>query len=258
MTTMRMPRVIRCPSAERVHELTAMRIFQLVELLPQPLIGVAADEPLGPAYDRLVRQAKRKEIDTSGVMMFNAYELLDERGALMESGDPRSARGRLDARLFGPLGISDSMVFGPEPDGEPDSTAGTPVHRRYAGLIESLGGLDLQVLAMGDDGAIALNRPIDCDINSRTRVVKHSSNSSAITVGMRDLTDLTRELWITVTGSAAAKSLATALGASPTTACPASFFRPRYHPNVTFVVDEASYALVGACPHTADRRNQVH
>ena len=123
---------------------------QLVAIKPDCVLGLATGtSPLG-LYEMLAKMNKNGEIDFSRVRTVN----LDEYCGLPPS-HAQSYRYFMDVNLFDKVNIDKTNTFlpnGTAPDTDEEC-------RRYDGVIESLGGIDLQLLGIGLNGHIGFNEP---------------------------------------------------------------------------------------------------
>src|SRR5690606_25358060 len=138
---------------------------------------------------------------------------------------------------------------------------------RYEAAIRAAGGIDLQLLGLGENGHIGFNEP-GAPFSSRTRVVTldpstRSANSRffppgeevpqrAVTMGVATILEA-REIVRAATGPRTAAALHAALAGPVSPACPASVLRR--HPRTTIVCDrEAATELLAAAPGEAVRQ----
>ena len=117
------------------------------------VLGLATgSSPLG-TYKELIRRNKAGEVDFSGVATVN----LDEYVGLGPD-HPQGYRYYMDRNLFRRINIDRADTF--VPDGlAADLDAEC---RAYDERIEKLGGIDLQLLGIGNDGHIGFNEPASC------------------------------------------------------------------------------------------------
>ena len=145
-------RIIETKNYQELSALAADLIGAQLLLKPRCVLGLATGStPIG-TYEKLVEAYKAGRLDFSQVRTVN----LDEYCGL--SGEhPQSYRYFMDKHLFSQVNIlrgNTHLPNGAAPDPEVES-------RRYEALVESLGGVDLQLLGIGHNGHIGFNEPTD-------------------------------------------------------------------------------------------------
>ena len=154
--------------------------------------------------------------------------------------------------------LFDAINIKPENTFIPDGCATDPTEEcaRYNQLIRALGGIDLQLLGIGNNGHIGFNEPGDC-FAKETHPVRLTENTIAanarffssveevpkyaISTGIKNIMQAKRILLI-ASGTAKAEALFSTICGPITPAVPASILQ--LHENVTIVADEAALALV--------------
>jgi glucosamine-6-phosphate deaminase len=127
------------------------RVTDLIVERDAVVLGCPAGRTPVPIYESLVR---RVDVSLLRIVMMDEYLGPDQQW--VPSDAPHSCRGFM-ARYF-PM----EHVYTPDPK-DPDA---------YEDLIDSLGGIDLFILALGDtDGHVAFNPP-GTPADSRTRVIE--------------------------------------------------------------------------------------
>ncbi len=145
-------RIIEAESYEKMSIIAGSIIAGQVLLKPDCVLGLATgSSPIG-AYEELVHQYQRGILDFSRVRTVN----LDEYVGL-GADHPQSYRYFMNQHLFDHVNIDKANTF------LPDGTAPDPEAEgdRYEEFINSLGGVDLQVLGIGRNGHIGFNEPSD-------------------------------------------------------------------------------------------------
>lgn len=145
-------RILETKSYEEMSMLAAGIIGAQVLLKPDCVLGLATgSSPIG-TYEELVKSCRQGLLDFSRVRTVN----LDEYCGLKPE-DPQSYRYFMNKNLFDHVNIDKKNTFLPDgaaPDMEAESC-------RYEALIDSLGGVDLQLLGIGRNGHIGFNEPTD-------------------------------------------------------------------------------------------------
>ena len=153
-------RVIVCDTYEKMSETGAKLIASQVMLKPDSVLGLATGStPIG-LYENLVKMNKSGEIDFSNVTTFN----LDEYYPISPEND-QSYHYFMYKHLFDHININTENTHIPNgltktPDVECEN---------YENMIEEAGGIDLQLLGIGQNGHIGFNEP-DNNLNTSTHV----------------------------------------------------------------------------------------
>ena len=125
-------------------------IVSQVTLKPNCVLGLATGStPLG-TYSNMVEKYNAGDVDFSKVTSFN----LDEYVGL-DSLHNQSYRYFMNENLFSKINIKKEKTFVPNGMAENLIEEG----KEYDRLIESFGGIDLQLLGIGIDGHIGFNEP---------------------------------------------------------------------------------------------------
>ena len=145
-------RVIICENYEEVSKEAAKIIASQVTLKPDSVLGLATGSTPVGMYKILAEQNKAGEIDFSDVRSFN----LDEYYPMMAEHD-QSYRYFMNENLFNHINIKmenthilNGVAENPEKECED-----------FEKMIDAAGGIDLQVLGIGQNGHIGFNEPAD-------------------------------------------------------------------------------------------------
>jgi len=230
-------------------ELVAEIIAREVQASPRPVLGLATGRTMESVYARLVKMHHAERLDFSGCRTFN----LDEYAGL-PGADNHSYRHYMNRLLFHQVNIDLRNTHLPQGDA-PDLAAEC---ERYERLIHEAGGIDLQLLGIGQSGHIGFNEP-PSEATSRTRLVMLAPEtvrqnaplfgadkmpSQAITMGVGTIL-ASKKCLLLATGESKADIVSRAIEGPVTTAVPASALQ--LHPHCTVVLDEAAAsALTGA------------
>ena len=207
------------------------------------VLGLATGgTPVG-VYRQLVERCRSGELDFSGVVTFN----LDEYVGLGPEHS-QSYRYFMQQQLFDHVNILASNTY--VPDGRATDIESYVVE--YERQIRQAGGIDLQLLGIGNNGHIAFNEPGSA-IDSRTRMVALMENTidsnsrffesadlvprSAITMGIGTILE-SRRIVLMATGKAKAAVIKAAIEGPIDPVNPASLLQQ--HPQLTFVLDQAA------------------
>ena len=210
---------------------------------PKSVLGLATGStPIG-MYKQLVEWHKAGDLDFSQVHTVN----LDEYVGLEPTHD-QSYRYFMQDNLFNHINVV------PENTNVPNGLAADPAAegKRYDKLIESLGGIDIQVLGMGHNGHIGFNEPCDyfplgthdvdltestISANARFFASMEDVPKKAITMGIQAIMNA-RKILVVVNGEGKADIVAKAFAGPVTPQVPASILQ--LHPNVVLVGDKAA------------------
>ena len=212
---------------------------------PSIVLGLATGStPIG-TYKELIRLHKEEGLDFSNVTTFN----LDEYVGIDEK-HPNSYHYFMKDILFDHININLENTF--IPDGKAED-----LHdycKQYDKLIKEKGGIDLQILGIGENGHIAFNEP-DEELNVGTSIVNLTESTieansrffdsidevpkTAITMGIGSIIKA-KNIMLLASGKNKSKVIKQLLKADKiTTKLPASMLL--LHPNVTVIVDEEAY-----------------
>ena len=143
---------IEVESYEELSRKAAAIIAAQVISKPESVLGLATgSSPLG-TYDCLVKAYENKDLDFSKVTSVN----LDGYVGLTGDND-QSYRYFMDTNLFSKINIRKECTFVPNGCAEDVEKECSD----YDARIESLGGIDIQLLGIGLDGHIGFNEPDD-------------------------------------------------------------------------------------------------
>lgn len=141
---------IKTDNYETLSRISANIIAAQVVSKPDCVLGLATgSSPLG-TYKNLAEYCKSGDVDFSEVTSVN----LDEYAGLDGEND-QSYRYFMNNNLFYHINIDLDRTF--VPSGIADNLV--EEGKKYDELIESLGGIDLQLLGIGLDGHIGFNEP---------------------------------------------------------------------------------------------------
>lgn len=232
------------PDAGCVARLVARLVLDRVRVRPDLVLGCATGRTMEAVYDELVAGAAGLGVDLTRLRTFN----LDEYVGLSPD-DPRSYHHYMRARLFDRIGLA------PDRSRLPNGVAAdlAAEARAYEAAIAAAGGIDLQLLGLGETGHIGFNEPLSA-LMSRTREkaltpTTRAQNAEmfggdpeavprrALTMGVGTILEA-REVMLVATGRAKAEMLALATEGPITARISATALQ--LHPNCKVIVDEAA------------------
>lgn len=212
-------------------------------LKPDCVLGLATGStPIG-TYEQLIEWYKKGDLDFAQVKSVN----LDEYKGLSGDND-QSYRYFMNKNFFDNINIDKSQTY--VPDGlEPDSKKACD---DYNNVINSVGGIDLQLLGLGHNGHIGFNEPgeafekethcIDLaastiEANKRFFEREEDVPRQAYTMGIKTIMQA-KKILVVVSGEDKADIVAKAFSGPVTPEVPASVLQ--LHNDVTLVGDKAA------------------
>ncbi len=231
-------------TAQKVAEMAAERYVELLRSKPNAILGFATGSTPLDLYAQLAKLNREKKITFKDVVSFN----LDEYVGLDGSHD-QSYRYFMNTNLFSKIDIDVNKTH--VPSGLDVSLAG-----EYDKMIEAAGGIDMQLLGLGNNGHIGFNEP-GTPFGSTTHVVELTENTRqanarffksidevpthAVTMGIKTVMNA-RKVILMALGEKKAPIIKATLQGEVTPEVPASILQ--LHPDVEFYLDEQAAALL--------------
>ena len=240
-------KIIRAKDYKDMSRKAANIISAQIIIKPNCVLGLATGStPIG-TYQQLVEWYNKGDLDFSEVTSVN----LDEYKGL-ERTNEQSYYYFMHDNLFSHVNINLDRTF--LPDGmEPDADKACA---DYDKVIESVGGVDLQLLGLGHNGHIGFNEPgtafekgTHC-VRLTERTIKANQRffasaddvpRYAYTMGIRNIMHA-RKILMVVSGADKAEAVKRAFFGPITPEVQASILQ--LHTDVTLVADEAALSLV--------------
>lgn len=236
-------RWIEVNTYEELSEKASEMIINAVKNNPNLKLGLATGStPIG-TYQRMIEDHVKNGTSYENVITVN----LDEYVGLPKN-HPESYRCFMDRQLFDHINIKRENTHIPDGNAE-DLEAEC---RRYEAIIDSLGGLDFQLLGIGQNGHIGFNEP-GTPFDSVTHVVELTENTrqanarffnsidevprKAITMGIKSILK-SKEILLLISGKQKAEALHRLMHGDISEDFPASALKK--HPNVTVIYDKAA------------------
>ena len=235
--------IIKAKDYQDMSRKAANIISAQVIMKPDCVLGLATGSTPVGAYEQLVDWYKKGDLDFSKVSSVN----LDEYRGLKRT-DPQSYYYFMHEHLFSHVNIREEATH--VPDGtNPDADAACAEHER---IIRELGGIDLQLLGLGNNGHIGFNEPCECfektthcvdltqstiEANSRFFQSIEEVPTQAYTMGIGTIM-AAKKILVVVNGEGKADIVARAFWGPVTPEVPASILQ--MHPDVIVVADEAA------------------
>lgn len=218
-----------------------------VIMKPDAVLGLATGSTPVGAYRQLIEWYKKGDLSFSQVSSVN----LDEYKGLSGEHD-QSYRYFMNQNLFDHIDIRKEHTFVPDGLAE-DAEAEC---RRYNNVIKTLGGIDLQLLGIGENGHIGFNEPGDVFekethlvtlaehtriCNSRFFADLDQVPTHAFTMGIKSIMQA-KKILLLATGEKKAKALYDSLFGPVTPKVPASILQ--LHNDCIVIGDEAALSLI--------------
>ena len=237
--------IIRAKDYQDMSRKAANIVSAQIITKPDSVIGLATgSSPIG-LYNILVERYEKGDLDFSRIKTVN----LDEYKGL--GGDhPQSYRYFMNKYLFSKVNIPIENTYVPNGLEEDPEKAVTD----YIQIIRSLGGIDLQLLGMGNNGHVGFNEPgtpfeleVACttltddtiEANKRFFEKKEDVPRLAYTMGIKAIMHAKKILFV-VSGERKAEMVAKAFFGPVTHEVPASILQ--LHNNITVIGDEAAFS----------------
>lgn len=236
-----MIRIYKAHNYDDLSRKAANIISAQVIMKPNCVLGLATGtSPIG-AYKQLVEWYKKGDIDFAEVRTVNLDEYIG-----LDGSHEQSYRYFMDHQLFDQVNIN--KVNTNVPNGKAKDVESEC--KRYDALIDSLGGVDLQLLGLGHNGHIGFNEPdsafektthvvalTESTINANARLFASRDEvpTRAITMGIKSIM-MAKKILVIASGADKADIVNQAFNGPVTPSVPASILQ--LHGDVTFVADE--------------------
>lgn len=220
---------------------TAAELFRdRLKEKPKLVLGLATGSTPVGTYCQLIEMHKAGTVSFKQATAFN----LDEYCGLTGEHEQSYARF-MEEKLFQLIDIEQENTFIPKGDAKDIQSE----CQHYDALIQERGGIDLQLLGIGENGHIGFNEPNDrlsagthrveldpgtIEANSRFFDSREEVPKSAVTMGMGTILKA-KEIVLLAAGVKKADAIRGLLSGKISTNNPASFLQ--LHPRVTIIVD---------------------
>ncbi len=239
--------IVICNNYGELSKKAAHIIKEQINDKQNSVIGLATGStPLG-TYSELIDLYKKGKINFSDTITFN----LDEYYRIKKD-HPQSYDYFMNENLFNHINIDkkNTHIANGDADNPNDEC------ESYNKMLDSIGGIDLQVLGIGSNGHIGFNEPAQ-ELSARTHLVKLTSKTiednsrffnnvsdvptQALTMGMADILKA-KKIIILISGVNKAKIAAEMFKNRITTQVPASMLH--MHPNTTVLIDKDAASML--------------
>ena len=232
---------------EELSKVAAKEFSKIIKEKENAVLGLATGgSPVG-MYKELIRMYEQKELNFSKITTVNLDEYI---GLNLEHN--QSYRYFMNNNLFNHINIDKSNTFVPNGLAE-DLEAQC---KEYDQKIAELGGIDIQLLGVGNNGHIAFNEPNN-ELSSGTHIISLTDNTieanarffdniddvprKAITMGVGGIMKA-KKIILIASGESKAEAIKGIFSGKITTANPATMLQ--MHRDVTVIVDEAAAKLI--------------
>ncbi len=233
-----------CNTYEEVSQLAAKIIAEQITEKPNSILGLATGSTPVGTYKELIKMYNEGKIDFKNVKSFN----LDEYYPIKKTNE-QSYRYFMDENLFNYVNIDKKNTN--VPDGE--TTNPLEYCLNYDKRVEEAGGIDLQILGIGQNGHIGFNEP-DEELYVETHITELTQNTieansrffekiedvptKAITMGLGTIMKA-KKIIVLANGKSKQQIINKLINSGITTKIPASLLK--LHPNVTLICDKEAY-----------------
>lgn len=239
-------KVIVVKDYNEMSQKAAEMLFDIIKNKPNCVLGLATGSTPEGLYDNLVELYKKGELDFSQVSSVN----LDEYYPISPEND-QSYRYFMNFHLFDRVNIDKNNTH--VPDGLCKDVAAAC--KKHEDTIDSLGGIDIQVLGIGQNGHIGFNEPSDelvpftheekltestIKANARFFASEAEVPTHALTMGIQSIFKA-RKIVVLASGKSKAGAIHAMLKEPPSPRCPASLLNS--HDDVTVICDQDAYSL---------------
>jgi glucosamine-6-phosphate deaminase len=207
---------------------------------PSLTLGLATGSTPKGVYDYLIQDHNSNGTSYKQVKSVNLDEYIG-----LPAKDPNSYHYFMRQNLFNHLDINEMHTH--IPNGAVSDLEDECI--RYEKLIKELGGIDLQILGIGQNGHIGFNEP-GTSFSSRTHIVTLAQNTReansrffntieevpthALTMGIASILE-SKEILLLISGESKAEALLKFMNGEISEDFPASSLN--YHQNVTVIAD---------------------
>ncbi|MEI2365791.1 glucosamine-6-phosphate deaminase [Niallia circulans] len=240
-------KLIEVQNYDEMSKVAAQKIIEQIQTKPNSVLGLATGgTPVG-TYQYLIKDFTENQTSYEKVITVN----LDEYVGL-EEDNPQSYSYYMKEHLFNHINIPENQTHLPFAKNVNDKDAG----ENYEKLIDSFGGMDLQVLGIGENGHIGFNEP-GTSFSSTTDVVQLADSTReanaryftsmdevpthAISMGISTIMK-SRKIILLVSGVKKAPVLNQLFHSDIKEDLPASILKK--HPDVTIIADQEALSIL--------------
>ena len=225
---------------EEMSTAAANIMAEQIKSKPNSVLGLATGSTPVGMYKKLIEMNAAGEIDFSDITTVN----LDEYYPI-DPTNKQSYRYFMNDNLFDHINIDKertNVLYGLAEDADKEC-------ERYEQLIKDLGGIDIQVLGIGQNGHIAFNEPeenlylnthktalTESTINANSRFFSEDEiiPNASLTMGMGTIFSA-KKIILLINGKSKKAAFEQLLNDRFNTSCPATILK--LHPDVTVICD---------------------
>jgi glucosamine-6-phosphate deaminase len=237
-------KILKFATYEEMSAAAADIIAKQISIKKDSVIGLATGSTPVGMYKKLAEMNQAGIIDFASVKTVN----LDEYYPI-DPENRQSYRYFMNDNLFNHINIDKANTYVPNGAAENADEA----CETYEKIIKSLGGIDIQVLGIGQNGHIGFNEPEDnlylythktgltentIQANSRFFSEDEVMPNAALTMGMGTIFGA-KKIIMLINGKNKREAFEKLLNDRITTDCPATLLK--LHPNVTVLCDSEAY-----------------
>ncbi|GAA0087154.1 glucosamine-6-phosphate deaminase [Clostridium sp. CTA-7] len=240
-------KVIITKNYEELSKRAADEMAEIIKNNSKAILGLATGgSPIG-MYNELIRMNKEGEIDFSQITTVNLDEYIGLSGE-----HSQSYRYFMNENLFNHINIDKTKTY--VPNGLAENIE--EECKRYDAKIAELGGTDIQLLGIGNNGHIAFNEPDEVLISGThlTELTEDTIKANArffnsidevptkaLTMGLGGIMK-SRKIIVIASGEGKAEAVKEMVSGKISTNMPASMLQ--MHRDVVVIIDEASAKLL--------------
>ncbi|MBG9785499.1 glucosamine-6-phosphate deaminase [Shouchella lehensis] len=234
-------KIVYVKDYDALSEAGASFLLEQIKKKPSLTMGLATGGTPKGTYEKLINKSKKEKVSFEQVRTFN----LDEYVGLSKE-DPNSYHQYMNDMLFNHIDIKSTHTF--IPNGEASSIEAEC--QDYEQRIKAAGGIDIQLLGIGNNGHIGFNEPgtnfsemthmieladATREANARYFNTKEDVPKQAITMGIASIM-AAKEILLLISGKDKQHAFSMLLEDGIDEAFPASILKE--HPHVTVIVDQ--------------------
>ncbi|MFF5400856.1 glucosamine-6-phosphate deaminase [Peribacillus butanolivorans] len=239
--------IIKVQDYKEMSQSAANIVIRKVKENSKIKLGLATGGTPKGTYDALIEDHMQNNTSYENVTSFNLDEYIG-----LDSNDPNSYHYYMDQSLFAHININKEQTY--LPNGASDNL--DKECTRFDKMIETLGGIDLQILGIGQNGHIGFNEP-GTSFSSGTHVVALEESTRqanaryfdsidevpthALTMGISTIMK-SKEILLLISGEEKAETLKKLIHGEITEEFPASILKK--HNNVTIIADQKALSGV--------------
>ncbi|QED49543.1 glucosamine-6-phosphate deaminase [Cytobacillus dafuensis] len=240
-------KIIRTANYEEMSTKAAQFMLDRIQTNPELKLGLATGGTPKGVYKKLIEDHKQNNTTYKNIITLNLDEYIG-----IDSSNLNSYHYFMKEQLFDHIDIPSTQTH------LPNGTAKDLLEEcsRYESLLKKVGGIDLQLLGIGENGHIGFNEP-GTPFDSTTHLIELEENTRqanarffdtieevpthAITMGIASIM-ASKEILLLASGEAKAEAIHKLINGAIDESFPASALKR--HENVTIIADEEALKLL--------------